>query len=137
MLDVRATLRIHEDICDACDMHIKQKVKGIRDKFVEDIINSDDVLQSVIDYIKNDMTVWYHVTTTNRIVSTYHRYDPDQFISKDWRDEIRRLVDVVFVKEAALRDKYLDLLYSRPTDEEVEEIRQYIESSHYEIECSK
>lgn len=137
MLDVRATLRIHEDICDACDMHIKQKVKGIRDKFVEDIINSDDVLQSVIDYIKNDMTVWYHVTTTNRIVSTYHRYDPDQFISKDWRDEIRRLVDVVFVEEAALRDKYLDLLYSRPTDEEVEEIRQYIESSHYEIECSK
>lgn len=136
MLDVKQLSYLDNAIKSAYGRYIYEALKEYCIEFNKSLLSNETVLENFRNAAEDFIMTWYYATGCS-INTNYQRYNPNDYVPAELRAERDKHVEKLVAHHSKVRDMYLDLLYSRPSDEEIDTIYFYVNNSHKEIECAK
>lgn len=142
MLSVKEIKTLEKEVLSAYDYYVRKSLNKYVDSLNEDIKDNkefaDSVYKRVIEkissgvyYLRKDYNDRYRIDVTSTTIY-FNNIDSDMVKNSD-PDTCEELIKPL--KDE--RDSLLDIIYSRPSAEELSSVYNYILGSKYTIECAK
>lgn len=138
MLDVKSVQYLDYEIRKAHDRYLHTRVVDYCNEFVQMIRDDATIIDKFVKDMLEGVKGWYYPSgSMGYIHASYTRFDPNDYVPREMREERDKNLEKIASELAVVRDRLLDTLYSRPSEEEIELIHDYINQSRAEIECAK
>lgn len=138
MLDVKSVQYLDYEIRKAHERYLHKRLVDYCNGFIRKIRDDETIMNKFIADMLDSVKDWYYPSSSACYIHVgYTRFDPNDYVPLEMRNE--RDNDIGEIEEGLIivQDRLLDILYSRPSDEEIELIHDYINKSRSEIECAK
>lgn len=142
MLGVSEIKRIDKEVRESCEHRVKLAHREYVDKLNEDILHDEEFIGNIRDkiikrmedgvfYLGRDYFVDEYCINAQHLGISYYEFVPDKtnLTSEACKARVSHLYEE--------RNEILDILYSRPNDDELQKVYDYILSSKPTIECAK
>lgn len=142
MLGVTEIKKLDKEVRESCEHRAKLTLREYVDKLNEDILHDEEFIGNIRDkiikrmedgvfYLGRDYFVDDYCVKTQSLSINYHEFisDKTNLTSEACKARVSHLYEE--------RNDILDTLYSRPSDDELQKVYDYILSSKPTIECAK
>lgn len=138
MLDVKSVQYLDYEINKAHERYLHKRLIDYCNEFNQKIRDDETIMNKFINDMLDTVNGWYYPSSSSSYIYIGHtRFDPNEYVPLEMREKRDEDIKKIEGDLIIVRDRLLDTLYSRPSDEEIELIHDYINQSRAVIECAK